>query len=100
MESYNVKIELLKYDDIIEIRYFEDLESIRYRSWKMPVYIVEELKPWWSKRKEYPIKERGVRCEFTMNNISGLYMQEINKHGTLETIGWDIPGFIVLTVNG
>lgn len=94
----DARLELYECDNIIEIKYFKGIDSEKYRSWKLPLYILEELKDWWLDRKTYPMKERRNKCEFQMETFDYLYIREYTEQGALNVIGWHFPTFIIKAV--
>ena len=87
-------------DGILEVRYFDDYKDERYRSWKMPKTVAEELIFWWkrlkqNKGKEFPIKEKTKICEFSMNTEKYIEVREFNSLGSYKMIGWSLPKEVV-----
>jgi len=97
----NYKVEFINSSDgILEVRYFDDYKDERYRSWKMPRAVAEELIFWWkrlkqSKGKELPIKEKTKICEFSMNTEKYIEAREFDSSGRYKMTGWSLPKGVV-----
>lgn len=93
----NYKVELINSSDgILEVRYFDDCKDERYRSWKMPRAVAEELIFWrkkltQSKGREFPIKEKTKICEFSMPTDKYINIREFDSLGRPKMIGWSLP---------
>jgi len=81
----------------VEIKYFED-ESERYRSWKLPKFIIDKLIPWWDntkfKIKEFPVVKKGIFYEFKIEVGKYMDIKEF-KRGNYCIGAWSIPVFII-----
>lgn len=97
----NYKVELINSSDgILEVCYFDDCKDERYRSWKMPKAVAEELIFWWkrlkqSKGKKFPIREKTKICEFSMNTEKYIEVREFDSLGRYKMIGWSLPKEVV-----
>jgi len=97
----NYKVERINsLDGILEVRYFDDCKDERYRSWKIPTAVAEELISWWkrlkqSKGKEPPIKEKTKICEFSMNTEKYIEVREFDNLGRYKMTGWSFPKEVV-----
>ncbi|MFH1863812.1 MAG: hypothetical protein ABIJ85_02810 [bacterium] len=95
------KVELINSSDgILEVRYFDDCKDERYRSWKMPRAVAEELISWrkrvsQSKSNELPIKEKTKICEFCMNTEKHIEVREFDSLGRYKMTGWSLPKEVV-----
>lgn len=97
----NYKVEFVNSSDgVLEMRYFDDCKDERYRSWKMPRTVAEELISWQkrlkqSKDEKFPIKEKAKICEFSMNTEKYIEVREFDSSGRYKMAGWSLPKEIV-----
>ena len=101
MGNEKPKVEFIKQDGLIEIRYFDTPKDERYLSWKIPMTVANELITWQKKIKQnknrnFPLKETTKNCEFTMATENHINIREFS----LLTIDFmkhtDLVFFIIL----
>ena len=100
MGDRNTKVELSAQDGVIEIRYFDTPKDERYRSWRLPEAIVNELITFWKSTKKnrkgsFPLQERTKVCEFTMNTEKFIEIKSLDSRGRTNMTGWSLPNVAV-----
>ena len=100
MGNENPKVEFIKRDSLIEIRYFDTPEDERYLSWKIPITVAAEMIAWQKKTMQnkdqgFPIKETTKSCEFNMATEKHINIREFDDRGSYKMIGWSLPSIVV-----
>lgn len=99
MDNENPKVEFSAQDGLIEIRYFDTPKDQRYRSWKLPLSIADDLIVWQQKMKKqkgaiFPLKTRTKVCELTMNRDKYVEIKSIDGQGRTGMTGWSLPSTV------
>ena len=99
MNNKNPKVEFIAQDGLIEIRYFDTPKDERYRSWKLPLSIADELIAWQQKIKKqkesiFPLKEKTRVCEITMDLIKHIEIKSLDSMGRANMTGWSLPSVV------
>lgn len=94
------KVELFASGSFIEIRYFDTPKDERYRSWKLPLLIADDLIAWWQKTRKqksvsFPLKTRTKVCELTMNTEKYVEIKSLDCQGRTNMTGWSLPDVVV-----
>jgi hypothetical protein len=94
------KVEFSANNGIIEIRYFDTPKDERYRSWRLPEAVVNELITFWKSTKKnrkgsFPLQERTKVCEFTMNTERFIEIKSLDCRGRTNMTGWSLPNIAV-----
>ena len=100
MGEDNSRVEFSALSGIIEIRYFDTPEDQRYRSWKLPVSIVNDLIAWrkkTGKQKDaaFPLNAITKVCEITMNTHKYIEIKSLDCKGRTNMTGWSLPACVV-----
>lgn len=100
MGEGNLKVEFNAQDGFIEIRYFDTPKDERYRSWKLPETIANELIIWWLSFKKngkvsFPLQKKNKVCELTMNTEKFIEIKSLDCRGRVNMTGWSLPAVVV-----
>lgn len=100
MGEFNPKVELSAQDGVIEIRYFDTPKDERYRSWKLPEPIANELAAWWLGLKKngklfFPLQKKTKVCELTMNTGKFIGVKSLDCRGRTDMTGWNLPAAVI-----
>ena len=100
MGKGNSKVDFIANTGSVEVRYFDNPEDERYRSWKLPESITNELIAFWTMLKKnkkiiFPLQKRTEVCEFTMHTEKYIEIKSLDSLGRTNMTGWSLPNVIV-----
>ena len=100
MAECNPRVEFSAQDGVIDGRYFDTPKDERYRSWRLPEAIANELITFWKSTKKnrknnFPLQKRTKVCDFTMNTEKSIEIKSLDIQGRTNMTGWSLPNVAV-----